>query len=586
VSISVDLPALDFSQPVEQPFLSTLSRACQEWGFFYVTNHGISKDLFDQVFALSRPIFSLPADSKLKIGPSSVLKTYTPHFIASPYFESLRVSGPDFLDSAKSSEAELFSEPQTRFSEVLQEYGNRMSELSKKIVKVLLMSLGDGYDRKFYESEFSNCSGYLRIVNYSPPEIFEEEEVEGLGMHTDMSCITIVYQDESGGLQMRSKDGEWLDIRPCENALVVNVGDLLQAWSNERLRSSEHRVVLRKTDEKLIWAPDEVVGQENSRVYQSFACLDYLKFRESNEHFNLCTLSRACQEWGFFYVTNHGIPKDLFSEVLALLRPIFSLPTDSKLKLGPSSVLKTYTSHSTAFPYVESLRVSGPDFLSSAKSSEKELFSEPNSRFSEVLQEYGNNMSELSKKIVKVLLMSLGDGYDKKFYESEFSNCRGYMRIINYSPPESLEEEVEGLGMHTDIGCITILYQDMNGGLQVRSREGQWLDIRPCENTLVVNVGDLFQAWSNERLRSSEHRVALRKTANRSSLAFFWHFEDGKVISAPDEIVGQENSRAYKPFVCLDYLKFRFRYEKIGHNVKDFAGQKLSEPIPETEASK
>ncbi|KAK9265376.1 hypothetical protein L1049_003526 [Liquidambar formosana] len=294
--ISIDLPVLDLSQPVNPSFLSSLSQACQEWGFFYITSHGISKDLFSKVCLLSKHIFSLPLDSKLKLGPSSSTRTYTPHFIASPFFESLRVSGPDFFASAKSSADELFDQQNSEFSEILQEYGNKMVELSKRIIEIVLRSLGDDYERKFNESEFNNCHGYLRIVNYSPPEAVEEKEVEGLGMHTDMSCITIVYQDEIGGLQMRSKEGEWMDIRPFESYLVVNIGDMMQAWSNGRLRSSEHRVVLKRFvnrlslaffwcfgDEKVILAPDEVVGEGNPRIYRPFVCLDYLKFRESNE---------------------------------------------------------------------------------------------------------------------------------------------------------------------------------------------------------------------------------------------------------------------------------------------------------------
>lgn len=188
-------------------------------------------------------------------------------------------------------------------------------------------------------------------------------------------------------------------------------------------------------------------------------------------------------------------------------------------------------------------------------------------------------MTELAKRIVQVVLMSLGENFEHKFYDSEFGNCHGYLRIINYTPPESVtQEEVEGLGMHTDMSCITIVYQDQIGGLQVRSKEGNWLDITPCEETLLVNIGDLMQAWSNGRLRSSEHRVVLKRFANRFSLAFFWCFEDQKVICAPDEVVGEGHLRAYRPFVCGDYVKFREigsgegKFEKVGFTVKDFAG--------------
>ncbi|XP_010113161.2 gibberellin 20-oxidase-like protein, partial [Morus notabilis] len=199
----------------------------------------------------------------------------------------------------------------------------------------------------------------------------------------------------------------------------------------------------------------------------------------------------------------------------------------------------------------------------------------------EILKEYGSKMTELSKRIVEAVLMSLGESFEQKFYDSEFRNCHGYLRIINYTPPKSVtQEEVEGLGMHTDMSCITIVYQDQIGGLQVRSKEGKWLDINPCEETLLVNIGDLMHAWSNGKLRSSEHRVVLKRLVNRFSLAFFWCFEDEKAIYAPNEVVGEGHLRAYKPFVCADYLKFREisstngekKFEKVGFTVKDFAG--------------
>ncbi|OVA14030.1 Oxoglutarate/iron-dependent dioxygenase [Macleaya cordata] len=293
------------------------------------------------------------------------------------------------------------------------------------------------------------------------------------------------------------------------------------------------------------------------------------------------SLCQACQEWGFFHITNHGISKDLYSRIYSLSKLLFSLPADSKLKLGPSTSVKTYTPHFIASPFFESFRVSGPDFLVSAKSSADVLFNPPNSEFSEIIQEYGSKMTTLSKRIMEIVLKCLGNDFEK-YFESEFSNCHGYLRIINYTPPEIVkqEEEVEGLGMHTDMSCVTIVYQDQIGGLQVRSKEGKWMDISPCEGTLVVNVGDLMQAWSNGRLRSSEHRVVLRRPVNRLSLAFFWCFEDEKVILAPDEIVGEGKPRLYKPFVCLDYLKFREssekgKFEKVGFTAKDFAGCEL-----------
>lgn len=291
---------------------------------------------------------------------------------------------------------------------------------------------------------------------------------------------------------------------------------------------------------------------------------------------SLSSLSLACKDWGFFHIINHGISKDLYYKLRFLSNQVFSLPYEVKVKAGPTSSVKTYTPRFIASPYYESLRVSGPDFCASAQSSVEALLNQPNSEFSEAFREYGSKLSTLSKKITEILLMCLGEDFERKF-GSEFSKCEGYLRINNYSPPGSgtMEKDVEGLGKHTDMSCLTIVYQDDIGGLQVRSKDGKWLNIDTCEGALVVNIGDLLHAWSNGKLRSCEHKVVLRGVRNRFSLAFFWCFEDNKVISSPDEVVGG-GFRLYKGFLCRDYLKFREnsergKFEKVGFTVKDFA---------------
>ena len=101
---SIKLHMIDISEPIlQQSSLASLAEACKTWGFFHITNHGISSELYTKICSMSRDLFSLPLETKLKLGPSSPTKTYTPQFIASPFFESLRVPGPNFFASAQSS---------------------------------------------------------------------------------------------------------------------------------------------------------------------------------------------------------------------------------------------------------------------------------------------------------------------------------------------------------------------------------------------------------------------------------------------------------------------------------------------------
>lgn len=112
---SIELPIFDVSQPLDKSSLSSLSQACKDWGFFHITNHGVSKELYKQLYSLSNLLFNLPMESKLKVGPFSDIKSYTPHFIASPFFESLRVSGPDFFASAQASAMVLLNQQNSEF---------------------------------------------------------------------------------------------------------------------------------------------------------------------------------------------------------------------------------------------------------------------------------------------------------------------------------------------------------------------------------------------------------------------------------------------------------------------------------------
>lgn len=106
---SFQLPILDISQPLRLSALPSIFQACHECGFFYITNHGLSDKLLTALYSQSKQLFSLPTEYKLKLGPSSSIKSYTPRHIASPFYEGLVVSGsPDFFSSAMNSINELY----------------------------------------------------------------------------------------------------------------------------------------------------------------------------------------------------------------------------------------------------------------------------------------------------------------------------------------------------------------------------------------------------------------------------------------------------------------------------------------------
>ncbi|KAK9053507.1 hypothetical protein SSX86_030141 [Deinandra increscens subsp. villosa] len=130
-------------------------------------------------------------------------------------------------------------------------------------------------------------------------------------------------------------------------------------------------------------------------------------------------------------------------------------------------------------------------------------------------------------------------------------------------------------GKWMDTASCNDIYQNEIGGLQVRSKEGKWTDIAPCTETLIVNIGDLMQAWSNGNLRSSEHSVVLKDKENTFRF-FLLVFRGCKVVFAPDEVLGERGWRGYRP-LCADYMKFREnkkgKLKKVGFTVIDFVGK-------------
>ncbi|KAH9307755.1 hypothetical protein KI387_035666, partial [Taxus chinensis] len=171
----------------------------------------------------------------------------------------------------------------------------------------------------------------------------------------------------------------------------------------------------------------------------------------------------------------------------------------------------------------------------------------------ETIRTYILCMEELARKISKIIIASLGL-HVETFYHSDFEKCKTTLRINHYnSKGKSIEEEI--LFPHTDLSCITILYQDNSGGLQIRSNEGEWLNVKPVSNSLVVNLGDSLKAWSNGRYRSAEHRAVCKGWADRYSVPYFVSFYHDKEIWAPSELVNDEHPQRYRPFIFKQLLE-------------------------------
>ncbi|VTL99196.1 oxidoreductase [Pseudomonas aeruginosa] len=132
-------------------------------------------------------------------------------------------------------------------------------------------------------------------------------------------------------------------------------------------------------------------------------------------------------------------------------------------------------------------------------------------------------------------------------------------RLIHYPPAADRQSaDQPGAGAHTDYGCVTLLYQDAAGGLQVQNRQGEWIDAPPIDGTFVVNIGDMMARWSNDRYRSTPHRVLSPRGVDRYSMPFFAEPHRDTEIRCLPGCFDADNPPRYPPTTCGEWLTSRF----------------------------
>jgi isopenicillin N synthase-like dioxygenase len=129
-----------------------------------------------------------------------------------------------------------------KFKPVLNAYYDHMINLGVTLLGAF--SIGLGVDKNFFAERFKKPIAQIRLLRYPPP-IFRDQTRVGAGEHTDFGWITMIMQDRTGGLEVKNVDGEWIAVPYIADSFVVNVGDLMQRWTNDEYLATMHRVTNR-----------------------------------------------------------------------------------------------------------------------------------------------------------------------------------------------------------------------------------------------------------------------------------------------------------------------------------------------------
>lgn len=262
-----------------------------------------------------------------------------------------------------------------------------------------------------------------------------------------------------------------------------------------------------------------------------------------NEAAAVQLISAACRDHGFFVIRDFGIDVRIFREMDRLSREFFALPLEEKMKI---QMIHGGAAWRGYFPVGQELTSGKPDLKEGLYLGRElsvvsplhgpNLFPEEPRALRKTVLDFMNQMEKVATQVMQVI--ALGLGLSRDFFERELTRDPLILfRIFHYPAARSDEQKLQwGVGEHTDYGLLTLLWQDENGGLEVKTRNG-WVGVPPAADQLVCNIGDMLDLMTAGFYRSTLHRVRNTSGRDRISLPFFF---DPGFQSRPAPIPGTE----------------------------------------------
>ena len=232
-------------------------------------------------------------------------------------------------------------------------------------------------------------------------------------------------------------------------------------------------------------------------------------------------------------MSNHGIDPVLIDEVLNQAKIFFARPEAEKhqvrvrkvhrgfLPIGEATMSEArHEDYKESFVWGWEVEADDPDISASRGILAPNRWPDFQPEMAPVLSRYIEKINALGICLLRAFAAGLCLEHD--YFTRSFSKPLSRAAVIHYPPqPEDMGVPHFGVPPHTDYGCVTFLYQDSTGGLQVMNRDGEWITAHPVPDTFVVNIGDLQHRWSNARFISNPHKVINASGHERYSVPVF-----------------------------------------------------------------
>jgi len=278
---------------------------------------------------------------------------------------------------------------------------------------------------------------------------------------------------------------------------------------------------------------------------------------------DLGAIDSACRDHGFFLVAGHGLDEIIaetwtqttrFFDASRTLRKSVERSLENPLGYFDRELTKRERDHKEVFDFIDP---------SIERLDARNRWPEDLEGFRSTLNRYFDAFSDLTSRTLDLVHRALDLSAESRALTS-FDRNSSTVRLNHYTLGDPVpENERDGLavlgktalGYHTDPGAITLLLQDDTGGLQAESLDDGWIDVPPTAGTVVVNLGDCMQAWTNDRYRAAVHRVLPMTTKRRFSIPYFANpHRDAMVAPLPELSIG---GAQYREFAWRDHMAAR-----------------------------
>ncbi len=283
-------------------------------------------------------------------------------------------------------------------------------------------------------------------------------------------------------------------------------------------------------------------------------------------------LGKAYEEVGFVAVKNHGIPDDLIAEMYKQVQQFFSLPIDRKkqyeipelagqrgytsfgrehAKGSDAPDLKEFYQHGQTVPDDDPVKAEYPDNV---------LIDEVPG-FSETFNKAYRAFEKSGKALLQAIALYLG--LDEHYFDDHIHNGNSILRAIHYPPILNEPKSAIRAEQHEDINLITLLVGASADGLQILTKQNEWVGVTSLPEQIVVNVGDMLQRLTNNRLRSTTHRVVNPPRefwhTSRFSIPFFLHPKSKMSLACLEGCIDEDHPKAFPDATAGEYLDERLR---------------------------